>query len=162
VEPAVGPAGGDKGAEGGITEASIGRGIDGSRGDDVHVLRDLLLVPHGARVAGRHEEDELLEHGLVLPDLEDVSDIRVVDELASGKSNETRVAVVIIVHEHIAVLVRLEGLSASGGLLTLHDSKEVLEVAVVASVVLGNTLIDVPVLTLGIIDLIEHLTRERI
>jgi len=162
VKPAVRPAGSDIGAESGITEASIGRGISGSRGDDIHVLRDLLLVPHGARVASGHEEDELLVHALLLPGVEDVSDVRVADELTSGHGDDARATVIVVVDKDIAVLVRLEGLSASGGLLTLHDSKEVLEVAVVASVVLGNTLIDVPVLTLGIIDLIEHLTRERI
>jgi len=162
VEPAVRPARSDIGAEGAVTKASIRRGISRSRGDDVHVLRDLLLVPHGARVASGHEEDELLVHALLLPGVEDVSDVRVADELTSGHGDDARATVIVVVDKDIAVLVRLEGLSASGGLLTLHDSKEVLEVAVVASVVLGNTLIDVPVLTLGIIDLIEHLSRERI
>jgi len=162
VEPTVRPARSDVGVEGAVTKASIRRGISRSRGDDVHVLRDLLLVPHGARVASGHEEDELLVHALLLPGVEDVSDVRVADELTSGHGDDARATVIVVVDKDIAVLVRLEGLSASGGLLTLHDSKEVLEVAVVASVVLGNTLIDVPVLTLGIIDLIEHLTRERI
>jgi len=162
VEPAVRPARSDIGAEGAVTKAGIRRGISRSRGDDVHVLRDLLLVPHGARVASGHEEDELLVHALLLPGVEDVSDVRVADELTSGHGDDARATVIVVVDKDIAVLVRLEGLSTSGGLLTLHNSKEVLEVAVAASVVLGNTLIDVPVLALRIIDFIEDLTRERI
>jgi len=162
VEPAVGPAGSDEGLEGVVAEAGIGRGVGGGRGDDVHVLGELLLVPHGARVAGRHEEDEVLEHGLLLPDLEDGSDVRVVDKLAGGHGDDARVAVVVVEDEHVAVLVRLEGLAASRGLLALHHSKEVLEVAVLASVVLGNTLIDVPVLARRIIDLVVDLAREGV
>jgi len=162
VEPTVRPAGSDVGVELGVAEAGIRRGVDRSRGDDVHVLGDLLLVPHGARVAGRHEEDELLVHALALPDLEDLSDVRVADELASGHGNDARATVIIIVDKDIAALVRLESLAASGGGLTLHNSKEVLEVAVLASVVLGNTFIDVPVLTLRIVDLVVDSTREGI
>jgi len=162
VEPAVGPAGSDKGLQSVVTEAGIGRGVGGSRGDDVHVLRKLLLVPHGARVAGRHEEDKVLEHGLLLPDLQDLSNVSVVDKLAGGHGNDARVAVVVVEDEHIAVLVRLQSLAASRGLLTLHDSHKVLEVAVLASVVLGNTLIDIPVLALRIIDLVVDLAREGI
>jgi len=61
-DPTMRPAGSDIGTELGILKASIRGSISRSRGGNVDVVRKLLLVEHGARIAGRHEEDKLLEH----------------------------------------------------------------------------------------------------
>jgi len=100
-EPAARPAGGDKGPEVVVVPAGIGRVVSRSRSGDVHVVGDLLLEEHRSRVAGLHEEDEVLEHLLLGHGLKDFGNVCAVEIAAVGHGDKVRVAVVVIVHKHI-------------------------------------------------------------
>jgi len=130
-DPAMGPAGSDKGAELGILEASVRRRRSGSRGCDVDIWGELLLEPHGTGIAGRHEEDEVLEHLLGGHGLENLGDIFVSEDLISGHANDSSVAVIVVEDKDIVILGGLEDLSraAGGG----DASESVLEVLTEAS-----------------------------
>jgi len=163
LDPAMGPAGSDVGLELGILEAGIGRGRGRSRGGNVDVCREVLLVPHGARVAGRHEEDESLEHLLGGHGIENSGEIVVVEELLGGHGNDTRVAVIIVEDENVIVFSGLEGLAtARGGGVTRENIDKVLHGSIVGDVILDDTLVNIDVLAAGVIEFVEDLTGERI
>jgi len=163
LDPAMGPARGDIGVELGILKASIRRGRGRSRGCNVDVLRELLLVEHGARVAGRHEEDELLEHLLAGHGIKNSGEIVVVEELLGGHGNDTRVTVVIVEDENVIVLGGLKGLAtASSSGIARKNVDKVLHGSILRDVILDDTLINIDVLTTRLIELVENLTRERI
>jgi len=163
VDPAMRPAGSDVGAELGILEASIGGGRGGSRGGNVDVGRELLVVEHGARVASRHEEDELLEHLLLLPGLNALSKIVIVEELVSGHGDDARVAVIIVEDEDVIVLGGLQSLArARGGGVARKNVDEVLEVGLLGDVILDDTLINVDVGATLDVELVEDLAGEGV
>jgi len=162
-DPAMRPARSDISAELGIIKASIGRSRSGSRGGNVDVLRELLLVEHGARVAGRHEEDESLEHLLGGHGIENSGEIVVVEELLGGHGNDTRVAVIIVEDENVIVLGRLKGLAtARGGGIARKNIDKVLHGSVLGDVILDNTLINIDVLTTLLVEVVVDLTGEGI
>jgi len=162
-DPTMRPAGSDISAELGILKASIRRGVSRSRGCNVDVLRELLLVEHGARVAGGHEEDELLEHLLGLHGLKAGGEIALAEELVSGHGNDTRATVIIVEDENVIVLGRLEGLArASTSGIARKNIDKVLDGSILGDVILHDILINVDVLASLVVEIVEDLTRERI
>jgi len=162
-DPAMRPAGGDISVELRILKASIGGSISRSRGGNVHVVRELLVVEHGARVASRHEEDKLLEHLLLLHGIQAGGEIVVVEELISGHGDDARATVVIVEDENVVVGSGSEGLArASSGGVARENVDEVLNAGVLGDVILHDALINVDVLAALLIEVVEDLTRERI
>jgi len=163
LDPTMRPARSDIGAELGILKASI-RGSRGrSRSGNVDVLREVLSVPHGARVASRHEEDKSLEHLLAGHGIEASGEIRVSEELVSGHSNDTSVTVIIVEDEDVIVLTGLKILAtAAGRSITRKNIDEVLAVSILSNVILDNTSINIDIGTTLNVDLVVDLTRERI
>jgi len=163
MDPAMRPAGSDVGPELGILEASIRRGRGRSRGGNVHVLRELLVVEHGARVASRHEEDKLLEHLLLNPSLNALSKIVIVEELTSGHGDDTRVAVIIVEDENVIVLSGLQSLArARAGGVARKNIDEVLEGSILGDVILHDTIIDINIGTTLNVELVVDLTGEGV
>jgi len=162
-DPAMRPARSDIGAELGILKASIRGSSSRSRGGNVDVLRELLLVPHGTRIAGRHEEDKLLEHLLAGPGINAGGEIVIVEELVSGHGDDTRATVIIVEDEDVIVLSRLEDLArARGSGLASENIDEVLNSSILGDVILHNALIDVDVGATLNVELVEDLTREGV
>jgi len=163
VNPTMRPAGSDIGAELGILEASIGGSVGRSRGGDVDVLGEVLLVPHGARVAGRHEEDESLEHLLGCHSIENLGEIRVIEVLISGHGNKTWATVIIVEDKDVILLSGLQDLAAAtSGRLTRKSIDKVLDGSVLGDVILHNTLINIDIHTTLDVELVVDLTGERI
>jgi len=163
TDPAMRPARSNVSLELVIPEASIRRGGGRSRSGNIDVVRELLLVEHGARVAGRHEEDELLEHPLGGPSLEASGKIIIVEELLSGHSNDTRATVIIVEDEDVIVLGGLESLartSTSG--IARKNVDKVLDGSITSDVILHDTLINIDVGTTLDIEFVENLTGEGI
>jgi len=161
ADPTMRPAGSDISAELRILKASI-RGSRGrSRSGDVDVLREVLLVEHGARIAGRHEEDESLEHLLGLHGIENSGEIVVVEELVSGHGDDTRVTVIIVEDENIIISSRLKSLAAaSTSGITRENIDKVLNIGLPCDIILDNTLININVLTTLLVKFVVDLTGE--
>jgi len=163
ADPAMRPARGDIGAELGILKASIGRGRGRSRGGDVDVLGEVLLVPHGARVASGHEEDESLEHLLGGHGIEDGLKIVVVEKLVSGHGDDTSVAVIIVEDEDVILLGGLENLAAAaGGGIARENIDEILDGSLLSDVILHNALINIDVFATLDVELVVDLAGEGI
>jgi len=163
LDPTMRPAGSDIGAELGILKASIRGGRGRSRSGNVDVLREVLLVEHGARIAGRHEEDKSLEHLLAGHGIEDLGEIVIVEELVSGHGNDTRVTVIIVEDEDVIVLSGLKVLAAAAGRsITRKNIDEVLDIGITSNVILYNTSINIDIGTTLNIDLVVDLAREGI
>jgi len=164
ADPATRPAGSDEGAEGVIHPAGIGRVVSRSRGGDVHVVRDLLLVEHGARVASLDEDNVVLVKVLGAEHGEPVLHILATSETtAVGHGNDVSVAVVIIVEENIILRGGLKSLAtARARSHASEDSNEVISGSVLASVILRNTFVNIDVISALDVEIVENLTRERI
>jgi len=163
LDPAMRPAGSDVGLEDGILKASIRRGRGRSRGSDVDVGREGLVVPHGARIASRHEEDKLVEHLLLLHGLKALCELVVVEVLLSGHADEVRSTVVIIEDENVIIGSGLEDLARTRARsLTRENSHEVSNGGILSDVILDNTGINIDVGARLIVELVVDLTRERI
>jgi len=162
-DPAMRPARSDIGVELGILKTGIRRRGGRSRGGDVDVLWEVLFVPHGTRIASRHEEDESLEHLLGGHSSENLGEIAVVEELISGHSNETRVTVIIIEDEDVILSSRLENLAtATNSRFTRKSIDKVLDGSIVADVILDDTVINIDVGTTLNIEFVVDLAGERI
>jgi len=162
-DPTMRPAGSDIGTELGILKASIRRSRSRSRGSNVDVLGELLLVPHRARVAGRHEEDEVLEHLLGFHSLKNLSEVGIMEELISGHGDDARVAVIVVEDENIILFGGLEDLAAAASGGDAHKSVlEVLQVSILGNVILDDTLINIDVLTTLNIELVVDLAGEGV
>jgi len=164
TDPATRPAGGDEGAESVIVPAGIGRVISGSRGGDVNIVRDVLLVEHGARVASLDEDDPVLVVVLGAENVKEILDILTASETTAIRhGNDVSVAVVIIVEEDVILLSGLEGLAASGaGSHASKNSDKVISSGVLASVILRDARIDVNVVTTLDVEIVVDFTREGV
>jgi len=163
LDPTMRPARSDISVKLVILKASIRRSRGRSRSGDIDVLRELLLVEHGARIAGRHEEDKSLEHLLGGHSIEASGKVSIVEELISGHGNDTSVTVVIVEDENVIVLCGLEGLAtAAGSGLTRKNSDEVLNISITSDIILYNTSINIDVGTTLNIDLVVDLAREGV
>jgi len=162
-EPATRPAGSDEGLDVGVTPASIGRVVSRSRGGNVHVVRDVLLVEHRARIASLHEEDHVLEHLLLLHCLEDSGNVLTIKILAVRHGDKVAVAMVIIIDKDVGLAGGMKGLSASGCRdLTGHDLDKVLSSGIETIVIVDNTLINIPVVAVRIVPVVVDLAREGV
>jgi len=162
-DPATRPARSDESAKSVIVPASVSRVISGSRGGNVHIVRDVLLVEEGSRVASLNENDPVLIELLLLKELEDGGDIFTSEVTTFGHANDISVAVIIIVEEDIVLLGGLEGLATSTrGSHASENCDKVISGSVFASVILGNTLINVDVMTILDVEIVVNCTGERI
>jgi len=163
ADPTMRPARSDIGAELGILEASIRRSRGRSRGGNIDILREILTVPHGARIAGRHEEDKSLEHLLASHSIKALLEIRIAEDFLSGHANDTSVTVIIVEDENVIILGGLEGLSAArSGWFTRKNIDEVLDTSVASDIILHDTFININIGTTFNIELVVDLTREGV
>jgi len=163
ADPTVGPAGAEVGAKSRIFKASVGRSGGGSRSGKVHVGGKLLLVHHGTRIAGRHEENKALVHFLGLHGVQYLGEMVIVETFFSGKTNDTRVTVVIVVNENVIIAGGLKSLAtASTSRIARENVNKIIQVCISTNVILDDTFINVDVVSAFDVDFIEDLTRERI
>jgi len=162
-DPTMRPARSDISAELRIFKASIRRSRGRSRGSNINVLREVLVVPHGARIASRHEEDKSLEHLLGGHGAENISKIAVMEELISRHSNDTRVTVIIVENENVIILSGFKNLTtATSSRITRKNIDEVLNSSITSNIILYNTLINIDVGTTLDIEFVVDFTREGI
>jgi len=163
ADPTMRPARSDVGLELGIFKASIRRSRGRSRSGNIDVLREVLLVEHGARIAGRHEEDKSLEHLLGGHSIKNLGEISIVEELISGHSNDTRVTVIIVENENVIVLSGFEDLAtATTSRITRKSTDKVLNTSVLSDIILYDTSINIDVGTTLNIDFVIDLAGEGV
>jgi len=163
TNPTMRPAGSNISTELSILKASIRRSASRSRGGNIDIVSKVLPVEHGTRIAGRHEEDELLEHLLALHGVKASGKIIIVEKLISRHGNDTRTTVVIVEDENIILLSGLQDLARtrSSG-ITRKNIDKVLNGSITSDIILDNTFINIDVGTTLNVQFVEDLTRERI
>jgi len=164
TDPATRPAGSDEGAEGVIEPAGISRVISRSRGGNVHIVRDVLLVEHRARVASLDEDNPVLVILLGAKQIKESLHITSTGETtAIGHSNDIGVAVVIIVEENVILRSGLKSLAAAArGGHASKNSDEVISGGILAGVILRNILVNIDVVTTLDVEVVVDFTREGI
>jgi len=164
TDPATRPARSNESAEGVIHPASISRVIGRSRGGDVNVVRNVLLVEERARIASLHEDDEVLVKVLSAQHVEHLLEVASTSETTAIRhGDDISVAVIIIIEENVILSSRTESLAAARLRIHTHENREkVISGSIGTSVILGDTRIDVDVLTTLDVEVVVDLTRERI
>jgi len=164
TDPATRPAGSDEGAKSVIVPASISRIISRSRGGDVNIIRNILLVEHGTRIASLDKDDILVVKVLRAEHGEPVLNILATSETTTIRhSNDISVTVIIIIEENIILSGGLKSLAtARARSHASKDSDKVISGGVLTSVIVGDTRVNVDVISALDVEIVENLTRERI